>query len=91
MQVLTYYVLFYTFQLLLMLVIDAFLTVLTWMPEVIYFLMIIGGFKEDMEAKIFWTISVVLQGLSLTNVFSTPIVYYLFNNNFKVNKKIITY
>ena len=73
-----------------MLVIDAFLTILTWTPEVIFFLMDrTGGFKGSM--KKYLTIVIVLQGLSLTNVFSTPIVYYVFNNNFKVNKKIVIF
>ena len=68
-----------------MLVIDAFLTILTWMPEEIFYLMVLGGFRlQDMKKHLI--VVIVLQGLSLTNVFSTPIVYYLFNNNFKVNK-----
>ena len=68
-----------------MLVIDAFLTILTWMPEELFYLMVLGGFRlQDMKKHLI--VVIVLQGLSLTNVFSTPIVYYLFNNNFKVNK-----
>ena len=68
-----------------MLVIDAFLTILTWMPEEIFYLMVLGGFRlQDMKKHLI--VVIVLQGLSLTNVFSTSIVYYLFNNNFKVNK-----
>ena len=74
-----------------MLVVDAFLTILTWIPEEIFYLMIVVSLEEHLEMKKQYTIAVVLQGLSLTNVFSTPIVYYLFNNNFKVNTEIITY
>ena len=68
-----------------MLVIDAFLTILTWMPEEIFYLMVLGGFRlQDMKKHLI--VVIVLQGLSLTNVFSTSIVYYLFNNKFKVSK-----
>ena len=55
------------------------------MPEELFYLMVLGGFRlQDMKKHLI--VVIVLQGLSLTNVFSTPIVYYLFNNNFKVNK-----
>ena len=76
-------------QVQLMLVIDAFLTLITWLPYQIF-----SAVYESSQSEIQYTpeeiedivrIHQILTILMLTNTFSTPIVYFIFNRNFRVS------
>lgn len=64
-----------------MLVIDAFLTLFTWMPLKVYYAF--NG--SDVFSKEAFIVKVVLSSLFATNVFTTPIVYFIFNKYFRVS------
>ena len=72
-----------------MLVIDAFLTLATWLPINIY-ITVIGSIGKPFYRAHTWkqifTIDACLFGLMMTNGFTTPIVYFIFNSNFRVSK-----
>ena len=70
-----------------MLMIDAFLTLATWLPWNLYMVIAdsLGStFSSIYTEREIFSIGVVLTGVMLTNVFTTPIVYYIFNRNFRV-------
>ena len=71
-----------------MLMIDTFLTLITWLPYHMY-ISIAGGIKPSIDnttnLKEVYTIKLFLTTVSLTNCFSTPIVYFIFNGNFRVS------
>ena len=67
--------------------VDAFLTVGTWLPSKIadntsdeYQNALSNAYTER---RVF-VIAVGLVGLLLTNVFTTPIIYFIFNRQFRV-------
>ncbi|XP_067939471.1 QRFP-like peptide receptor [Watersipora subatra] len=74
-------------RLLMMLAIDAFLTLCTWLP---YNIMITSGSKIlsklGTERWARQTL-LALQCLLLTNSFSSPVVYFIFNPNFRADVK----
>ena len=77
-----------------MLVIDAFLTLLTWLPYNIYPSIMENRnlMTSDMDTIQFRvTVFHVLTAMMLTNVFSTPIVYLIFNRHFRVRTTFIYY
>ena len=77
-----------------MLVIDAFLTLLTWLPYNIYPSIMENRnlMTSDMDTIQFRvTVFHVLTAMMLTNVFSTPIVYLIFNRHFRVRTVYIDY
>ena len=75
-----------------MLVIDAFLTLTTWLPVHLY-VSVIGftgeQFYEAYTLKEILTTNAWLFGLMITNAFTTPIVYFIFNSNFRVSKYLL--
>ena len=73
----------FSIQVLLMLAVDAFLTILTWLLLEIYCFIIADGFLT-LDSQ-HWTVFAILYVLNLTSVFSSSIVYYLLSTNFKVN------
>ena len=79
---------FYYLQVQVMLVVDAILTLITWLPASIYLAVVhhIGAsfFKAHTPIQLI-TITSCLIGLMMTNAFITPIVYFIFNSNFRVS------
>ena len=74
-----------------MLVVDSILTIIAWLPNKIFWC--IFNSREDVY-KLFGdkdaTISkAVLTGILLTNTFTTPLVYFSFNKNFRVSYTFI--
>lgn len=74
-------------QVLRMLMVDAFVTVLTVTP---YYQMYtaITELYSDMrvnETELYYHLEVSLSLLQLTNVFSSPIIYFLFNGSYRVS------
>ena len=67
-----------------MLAADALLTIITWLPEEIYYFLMVEGMAPQTTLQNI-SLRVAFQGLSLTNVFSTPIVYFIFNSGFRVS------
>lgn len=63
-----------------MLITDALVTCITLMPYQIYYAMYMY------DADVYWTdtMSIVLGYLMLTNVFSTPIIYFALNKSYRV-------
>ena len=78
----------FLFKIQIMLVVDSFATLLTWLPFNIYPAVVetLGLTKLDDSSNIFRVFR-VLTALMLTNVFSTPIVYFVFNTNFRVSNQ----
>ena len=71
-----------------MLMVDAFLTLATWLPYALYrtITLFLGDYFYD--AYSWHTIFVfeeILFTLMMTNMFSTPIVYFVFNKSFRVS------
>ncbi|XP_067947421.1 histamine H2 receptor-like [Watersipora subatra] len=67
-----------------MLAVDAALTLLTWIPFVIRYGSLKGTLYIDYE-----TVDFVLYLLVTTNAFSTPTIYFIFNDNFRKDTKDI--
>lgn len=78
-------------QLQVMLVVDSFLTLVTWLPYNIYPPVIEAAARS--KADVYDDPSADIRGfriltaLMLTNVFSTPIVYFIFNRHFRVSTR----
>ena len=76
-----------------MLVVDAILTLITWMPYNIYSTVfqlsqVNTQYSRDEHIKGVQTFQ-ILSILMLTNVFSTRIVYAIFNRNFRVSNSYL--
>lgn len=70
-----------------MLVVNAFLTLSTWLPFNLYIAILenhIEEFWNKYTLRQLFTMDTVLIGVLLTNAFTTPIVYYIFNRHFRV-------
>ena len=68
--------------------VDAFLTLVTWLPKALYWPIIqhLGDSLYDTHSwHTILTVEEVLLAIMLTNMFSTPIVYFLFNRGFRVS------
>ncbi|XP_067942536.1 substance-K receptor-like [Watersipora subatra] len=77
-------------KLQLMLAIDALMTLLAWVPRMMYFLILSNSKKEWVKNGM----SIFIQDASLaalmsTNVFSTPIIYFIFNTYFRMDVKML--
>ena len=70
-----------------MLVVNAFLTLSTGLPFNLYIAILenhIEEFWNKYTLRQLFTMDTVLIGVLLTNAFTTPIVYYIFNRHFRV-------
>ena len=76
-------------QLQVMLVVDSFLTLVTWLPYNIYPPVIEAAARSKSDVYDDPSADIrgfrILTALMLTNVFSTPIVYFIFNRNVRVS------
>ena len=79
---------FVLLQVQLMLVVDAFLTLVTWLPSNVY-----SSMAETSQVNVNYSLEQLqmlikvfqfLTVLMLSNAFTTPIVYFIFNKNFRV-------
>ena len=71
-----------------MLVFDAVLTVTTWLPFNLYLAISAGfgySFLQMYTIRQVLTMEAILRGIMLTNLFSTPVVYFASNSNFRVS------
>ena len=69
-----------------MLVVDAFLSLLAWLPQDLYFALLSDADAElSMYDTNLLTIDASLAALISTNAFTTPVVYLIFNENFRVS------
>ena len=71
-----------------MLVVDAFLTLVTWIPISLYASVVEIIQLDDYSFEQLQRLIKVYQFLKvlmLTNAFTTPIVYFIFNKNFRVS------
>ena len=71
-----------------MLVIDALLTVATWLPYNLC-LAVTASYGVEIykmyTLRTLLTVDAVLKGVMFTNAFSTPVVYFIFNKHFRVS------
>ena len=71
-----------------MLVIDAFLTLITWLPYNVYEIIadgLGGDIFDSYTTEQLDVMSRTLVVIVITNMFSTPIVYFTFNRHFRVS------
>ena len=73
-----------------MLAVDAFVTVITWLVVVIPAVMT-KDFKERIGDYNKRVIDLIVTAIYMSNCFSTPIVYYIFNNSFKVGDNLSSF
>ncbi|XP_067942582.1 neuromedin-B receptor-like isoform X2 [Watersipora subatra] len=78
-----------TAKLQLMLMVDAFLTLATWLPNTMYYTVVQYQNKPPEFTEEEFVVEVVLAGLTCTNAFSTPLVYLTFNNYFRMDMKLL--
>ncbi|XP_067944357.1 galanin receptor 2b-like [Watersipora subatra] len=75
-------------KLLVMLSVDAFITIFTWLPcKVSHLYGALNGGGDVSEAKV--DQDVILESVSMVNAFSTPIVYFIFNKNFRMDIRLL--
>ena len=74
-----------------MLMVDALLTLATWLPYTLYALIVahIDGFYDNYSPKTVVSLEQSLFLLMMTNMFSTPVVYFVFNRNFRVTLLLV--
>ena len=73
-----------------MLVVDAIVTLVTTLPFNLYLSIVFANeesFFSTYSFREIFTMDVLLSGIMLTNCFTSPIVYYTFNNSFRVRKE----
>ena len=72
-----------------MLVIDASVTLVTWLPFNLLY-SISGGVEslENLTTRQIFILDSLLLGLMMTNVFSSPVIYIIFNRAFRVRKNL---
>ena len=70
-----------------MLVIDASVTLVTWLPFNLLY-SISGGVEslENLTIRQIFILDSLLLGLMMTNVFSSPVIYIIFNRAFRVRQ-----
>ena len=68
-----------------MLAVDAFLTVTTWLPYRIYDSLVVSLYDNPYRNETLDIVYSVLTLLKLTNAFTTPVVYFIFNKYFRVS------
>ncbi|XP_067943102.1 putative neuropeptide Y receptor 11 [Watersipora subatra] len=78
-----------TAKLQLMLMMDAFLTLATWLPNTMYYTVVQYQNKPPEFTEEEFVREVILAGLTCTNAFSTPLVYLTFNNYFRMDMKLL--
>ena len=70
-----------------MLAVDALVTISTWLvftgPAVMT-----EEFKDNTDRQTMLLIELFLTAIYMSNCFTTPIIYYVFNNSFKVSEMI---
>ncbi|XP_067942731.1 putative neuropeptide Y receptor 11 [Watersipora subatra] len=77
-------------RLQIMLVVDAFLTLVAWLPQNLYFTIFTNyeaGFSEFTTQT--FVLDACFAALISTNTFSTPIVYFIFNKYFRMDAKML--
>ena len=71
-----------------MLVVDAMVTLATWLPHNIY-TAATEALGDDLYViyteRHVWVMDTVFSALMATNAFSTPVIYFIFNKQFRVN------
>ena len=75
-----------------MLVVDAFMTVLTWLPYYLFYSITLSFFshiRASYSERQTFALDVFMFALIMTNAFSTPIVYFVFNRHFRVSSMCV--
>ena len=68
-----------------MLAMDSLFFIITWTP---FMVLLFDPYILPKEE--FKTANAILDILLTTNYFSTPVMYYIFNNDFKVSHRLLT-
>ncbi|XP_067945147.1 cysteinyl leukotriene receptor 1-like [Watersipora subatra] len=78
-----------TDKVLVMLAVDAALTVSTWLPLNIFYTLTATKSEIDLYSEQGSITDAVLVSLMSTNAFSTPVIYFIFSKNFRKDVKFL--
>ena len=73
--------------------VDAFLTLATWLPYNLYVTILenhIDEFLKKYTGRQIFAMDATLVGIMVSNAFTTPVVYFIFNQHFRVSSTILT-